>query len=76
MHEGQPAQSLEHDGFDLTLLEPLFLFVHKLENIFLLVLKHKVELVLSPDHLFQFYDILVVQFPQRFYLAQCHALVP
>jgi hypothetical protein len=53
----------------------LHLAVHHV-NIVVKVLEDHVQLLGDQEHLFEFDDIGMVQFPQRFYFAQVDTLVP
>ena len=79
VHVGQPRAGLVDQSFDSGLGQSAALvldaFVH-LEHVLVCVLEDQEELVVLPQGLLQFDDVLVVQLPERLDLSEADAFVP
>lgn len=76
VHVRQPKHCLEHDAFDLLLRELSASVFHQLVNVLLHELEDKVQVVVNPNHLFEFDDLGMIQLSEGLYLSERHALLP
>ena len=82
MHIMQRGEHLLHHIFDHILRQSrptraiLILSPHVVKHSPLDILKHKIDVVIRPNHLFHLDYIRMLQFPQSLHLAKAHGLVP
>ena len=76
VHVSESKQCLIHDAFNFSFGEACFAVLHKLVDVLLHIFKNEVQVVIYPDYLLEFNNLLVIQLTEGLDLAESHTLLP